>query len=65
MLAVLHGLLDALRAVAWVLIWPVYAIYVAASVVFALVIVGGIVATILAAIPDRKQPAAEGRDARP
>jgi hypothetical protein len=64
-LDVLHAAWEALRAVAWVMTWAMYAVYVAASVAFLLAILALPVTALLAAIPDRKPPRPEGRDARP
>ena len=61
----LHAAWEAVRAVAWAVTWALYAVYVAASVAFALAILALPVTALLAAIPDRKPPTAEGRDARP
>ena len=61
----LHAAWDVLRAVAWGLTWAVYGVYIAASVAFLLAILALPVTALLAAIPDRKPPRPEGRDARP
>ena len=55
-MAVLHAAWDALRAVAWVLTWCIYGVYVAVCIAMALIIAAGIVTTILAAIPGRAGP---------
>ena len=59
-LGVLHAAWEAVRAVAWVVTWALYAVYVAACLAFALVLLALVVTTILAAIPDRPEPR-EGR----
>ena len=61
----LHVLWEGVRGGAWVLTWAVYGVYVAACLAMALGIVALVVSMGLALIPDRKPPAAEGRDARP
>lgn len=61
----LHAAWEALRAVAWVVTWALYAVYVATAVAFTLAILALPVTVLLAAIPDRKPPEPEGRDARP
>ena len=62
----LHVAWEALRAVAWVLTWAVYGVYVAACVAMALALVALAVTSLLALIPDREPPAATAQpDADP
>lgn len=63
---VLHAAWEAVRAVAWVLTWALYGVYVAACLAFAVAILALPVTVLLGLIPDRAGvPKPGGRDARP
>lgn len=61
----LHAAWEAVRAVSWAVTWCIYGVYVAACLAFAVAILALPVTALLGLIPDRKPPAAGGRNARP
>ncbi len=61
----LHGVWEAVRAVAWVLTWCIYGVYVAACVAMALALLALVVSMGLAAIPARAGPKPADEDLEP